>query len=114
MVTNVGGAYSNTLGAFLAPVDGIYVFSVNLMAQNTQTEHYHLSKNSKPVCIMYARADESPYATTGQTAILRLAQGDNVEIQTQDSDGSVHGGAYSSFAGFLLQQEYGNPAVVGK
>jgi len=113
-VTNVGGAYSNSLGVFQAPVDGIYVFSVNLMAYARNSEHYHLAKNGIPVCNMYAYAAESWDATTGQTAILRLAKGDNVEIQTKDSDGSVHGLSYSTFAGFLLQQEYGNPVVVGK
>ena len=115
VVTNIGGAYSGSLGAFVAPVTGIYVFSTSILGYSTQTEHYSLNRNGQTVGMMYGDATKAPYPDPSLTAVLYLHQGDNVEVRTLDTDGSAHGRNYSSFAGFLLQQDYdGSISIIGK
>ncbi|XP_052808943.1 heavy metal-binding protein HIP-like [Mya arenaria] len=109
VVTNVGQAYNHVLGAFLAPVSGIYVFSVTLFAYPGHTTEHDIMKNNVFISRLYMQAP-SGYETASQTFILQLDKGDDVNVLNMLSDKAIHGGHYSTFAGFLLQQTY--PAAV--
>lgn len=114
VITNVGNAYNNHAGDFRAPVDGTYVFSVTLMAYSTHSSHYSLVKNGTAAAYIYLRGHESPYASSGLTAVLELKQGEDVAIRNIDQDEALHGSAYSTFSGFLLTQDFSSPGLVGK
>ncbi|XP_045169959.2 uncharacterized protein LOC123532568 [Mercenaria mercenaria] len=114
VITNLGNAYNNHAGDFRAPVAGTYVFSVTLMAYSTHTTHYNLVQNGTTVANIYVRGLESPYASSSMTAVLQLKQGEDVAIRNVDTDQSLHGSYYSTFSGFLLNQDYSSSAIVGK
>ncbi|XP_052808944.1 heavy metal-binding protein HIP-like [Mya arenaria] len=112
VVTNVGQAYNHVLGAFIAPVSGVYVFSVTLFAMPGHTTAYNVMKNDVFISRMYLKAPSGNYETAAQTFILQLDKGDDVNVQNVSPDEAIHGYNYSTFSGFLLQQTFGNPAAV--
>ena len=114
VITNIGNGYSSHAGDFRAPVAGTYVFSVTLMAYGSTTAHYRFVKNSTNVANLYVRGAESPYASSSMTTVLELQQGEDVAIRNADTDKMLHGSYYSAFSGFLLNQDFSNPAIVGK
>jgi len=116
VVTNVGNAYNPHLGAFTAPVAGIYVFSVSLLSIAGHTTHYQIKKNNNFISNIYLRTPPGAgeYESTSQTVVLQLTKGDDVTLRNMDGDESLHGINYSTFAGFLVWQDFNQPAVVGK
>jgi len=115
VVTNVGNAYNPHVGVVTAPVSGIYVFSVSLLSYPGHKTHYQLYKNNDFVSNIYLHTPSaSDYETTSQTAVLQLVKGDDVTLRNVDGDESLHGVNYSTFAGFLVWEDFSQPAVVGK
>jgi len=116
VVTNVGNAYNPHLGAFTAPVPGIYVFSVSLLSNPRQTAQYQLKRNNDFISSIYLRTPPgaSEYESTSQTVVLQLTKGDDVFLCNVDGDKSLHGVNFSTFAGFLVWEDFNQPAVVGK
>jgi hypothetical protein len=114
VITNIGNGYNSHAGDFRAPVAGTYVFSVTLMAYSSSTTHYNIVKNSTTVANLYVRGLESPYASSSMTAVLQLQKGEDVAIRNVDTDKMLHGSHYSAFSGFLLDQDFSSPPIVGK
>lgn len=113
VVTNVGNGYNANTGIFVTPVSGVYVFSVTLMADPNHYDRYQIMKNgSKLLGNLLAHAPVGAYDTTAQTVVVVLQAGDKISVQHFDPDGFAHGHAYSTFAGFLQQEDYIS-AVVG-
>ena len=53
--------------------------------------------------------------TASQEVVLQLNQGDDVSIHNIDAGKKVYGHGYSTFSGFLLQQNYTfSPGIVGR
>ena len=111
VITNIGNTYHNHLGSFIAPVSGTYVFSVSLLTWD-KAATYTISKNGSAVSQIFCDARKSVYESTSQTVILTLSQNDDISVRNQDAEGQTHGQHYSTFAGFLLKQEF-SPAIVG-
>lgn len=84
------------------------------MAYAANSGHYRFVKNGKGLANIYVQGHESAYATSSLTTVIDLQLGDDVSIKNIDPDKYLHGYAYSSFSGFLLQQNFANPAIVGK
>jgi hypothetical protein len=115
VITNLGNSYNNHNGNFIAPVSGTYVFSVTVMSRYHVNAHLRLVKNGQTVSYLYVSGSEAGYDTTSQTAVLLLQKGDDFCIQNIDSDKDLNGDHYSSFSGFLLQQDYSaGEVIVGK
>lgn len=105
LVTNIGNAYHNHLGSFIAPIEGTYVFSVTLMSHHNTDGHFVIAKNGSHITTMYLSGPEGGYSTSSQTVILQLQQGDDVNVRSIDTDKPVFGYNYSVFSGFLLFEE---------
>jgi len=115
VVTNVGNTYNPHVGAFTAPASGIYVFSVSLLSYPGHTTHYQLMKNNDFISIIYLQTPSAgQYESTSQTVVLQLTKGDDVTLRNIDGDESLHGVNYSTFAGFLVWEDFNQPAFVGK
>ncbi|XP_045198731.2 complement C1q-like protein 2 [Mercenaria mercenaria] len=114
IVTNLGHGYNNHSGNFIAPVSGTYVFSATLISLYHQSSHSQFTKNGQAVSYMYVSGAEAGYDTTSQTIVVQLHKGDDVCIHNIDADKSYHGAHYSTFSGFLLQQDFTEQVVVGK
>ncbi|XP_053380342.1 uncharacterized protein LOC123562235 [Mercenaria mercenaria] len=114
VVTNIGNAYNSHFGSFVAPVSGTYVFSATLFCKYHTNYHAQFARNGQPITTMYMYGAESGHATTSQTIVLELQKGNDVSVQSSDVDRSVFGYNYSTFAGFLLQEDYSTSTIVGK
>ena len=109
-VTNVGNAYNSRHGTFIAPVSGIYVFSMTLITLGQHT-HVKLVKNGQ----FLAGVNTNTWDQSSQLVVVELNKGDDVAVQNADfSDISFNGAKYSTFAGFLLYDYTGTFEVVGK
>lgn len=53
VVTNVGNAYNSHVGIFVAPVNGIYVFSVTLFSPASVSFHANIVKNGQILTWLY-------------------------------------------------------------
>ncbi|KAL4226161.1 positive regulation of dendritic spine morphogenesis [Mactra antiquata] len=112
IVTNVGNGYNDSLGAFTAPVDGIYVFSSTMVALQHRNAHSSFFKNSDRINTMFASGVESQYDTSSSTIVLQLSKGDVITVRNGDADTSIHGYDHSSFSGFLLTGLNNNQNVI--
>lgn len=112
VITNVGGAYNSHAGVFIAPVPGVYVFATTIMSYGGATDTFHILKNGTRVAGLYHNSQS--HETTSMTVVLELKQGDDVSVANVDPDQTIHGAMYNTFSGFLLQQYYTEPGVVGK
>lgn len=114
VITNVGSAYHNTHGAFIAPVPGLYVFTTSLLAYGKTSHHAILTKNGQLLTKVDFN-DADGFDQSSQMVIVELNSGDDVAVQNADYTGMVYyGGYYSTFSGFLLYEYETVPPAVGK
>ena len=114
IITNVGDAYNSHVGAFIAPVSGIYVLSTTLLSYPGSDTHFSVLHNGNMVAKIYQLINGDDYESSSVTVVLQLSKGDDVSVANMDADKSVNGYHYSSFSGFLLQEIYDDISVVGK
>ncbi|XP_007574019.1 complement C1q-like protein 2 isoform X1 [Poecilia formosa] len=105
VITNLGNAYNQNTGIFVAPVRGMYYLSFFYHAGGEHPVHLLLMKNNERIL------DSSDHKTLndgadngGNAAFVELQQGDQVNVQLQPNT-HVWGSLYSTtFSGFLLHQ----------
>lgn len=113
VVTNVGHAYNNIHGAFVAPVDGLYVFHVTMMALDTHLAgHYYAYIDVDGVS--FSMICVTPYDQSSHAFVKELKAGATVSVKNSQLDDGFVGQHFSSFSGFLLYQHFDNSQVVGK
>uniref|UniRef100_A0A3B5PTS8 Complement C1q-like protein 2 n=1 Tax=Xiphophorus maculatus TaxID=8083 RepID=A0A3B5PTS8_XIPMA len=105
VITNVGNAYNQLTGIFVAPVRGMYYFSFFYHAGGYQPVNLFLMKNNEYILAssdhmtLFDGADNG-----GNAAFLELQQGDQVYVQLK-ANTHVWGNSYTTtFSGFLLYQ----------
>ena len=109
-VTNIGNAYNPHHGVFIAPVAGVYVFTVTLRRDGDRT-YAHVMKNNQ----ILAKLDFPLHGDqVSQTVILDLNKGDDVAVQNTSTDRTFTADRYSTFSGFLLYGNTQGPQVVGR
>ncbi|KAL7375737.1 hypothetical protein ABVT39_022771 [Epinephelus coioides] len=122
VMTNIGDAYSPHRGIFVAPVAGVYYFTIFYHAGGYQQAKLLLYKNSQ---LMIATTDHRTGAdgadNGGNAAFLQLQPGDQVCVVLA-ANSHVWGSNYqTTFSGFLvtqisliLAQDDGNASVTEK
>ncbi|KAH3809238.1 hypothetical protein DPMN_137599 [Dreissena polymorpha] len=114
IITNVGSAYNQHVGAFHAPVSGVYVFMSTLMSYDGQSGHFQLVRNGNIVCFMFVAGSSGVFSdTSGSSYVLYLNKGDVITIQNMQSGKGVLGTRFSFFSGFLLKEIEQDPSIVG-
>jgi hypothetical protein len=106
VLTNIGNGYhANESGLFIAPVAGVYVFTVTISSFSTAQTRVDVILNfTVELCRTYA----TPNATGPGTcvAVVHLAVGDKVcAANIQNIDDKIYGGNWSSFSGFLIASD---------
>ncbi|XP_045202195.2 uncharacterized protein LOC123555669 [Mercenaria mercenaria] len=113
-VTNIGNAYHTNHGIFTAPADGTYVFCATVAGRQYagQQDYYaHFDVNGR----VLARFITHPQEQSTQTIVVQLQAGDDVSIKNDRADDGILGDKYSSFAGFLLFQNFDSSTnILGK
>ncbi|KAL4220253.1 hypothetical protein ACF0H5_020660 [Mactra antiquata] len=113
-ITNVGNGYSIYSGDFRAPVAGTYSFSTTLRDHGTHEQtRYYIAKNNDHVGNLANMGHISLFSSYSMTVVLQLKQGDTISIRNVDTDKTLNGNYYSVFSGFLLQEDYTGPDIIG-
>ena len=113
-VTNVGQAYNPHHGTFIAPVAGVYLFTVTL-SHPYGAANGHIMKNGQILAkLSFVYYD----GQSSQTVIVELEKGDDIYVENDKTDGrGIMGDRHSTFAGFLIYEHSSAtamPLVVGK
>ncbi|KAL4220393.1 hypothetical protein ACF0H5_020796 [Mactra antiquata] len=113
IVTNIGNAFNNNTGSFVAPVDGTYVFHATILAIDTASgAHFraHFDINGSSYSVFYITS----YDQSSQMLVIDLKAGDTVTIRNDYTDFGVYGNHHTTFSGFLLYEHSPVGTVVGK
>ena len=108
---NDGGAYDNIHGIFRAPVNGVYHFTAQLVAEGQKTTNHYLQifMMKGPTEIGYIFLDWNTATLKREMAItVRLAKNDDVWIKVVNTGGvnDITGCCFHSiFSGFLLKKD---------
>ncbi|XP_034053499.1 complement C1q tumor necrosis factor-related protein 6-like [Gymnodraco acuticeps] len=79
LITNIGGAYSPSTGVFVAPVPGVYYFTIFFHAGWDHGTKLLLYKNNELIIYTHDFPSTSDRADNGGNAVfLQLVQGDQV------------------------------------
>ncbi|XP_043954286.1 cerebellin-1-like [Gambusia affinis] len=105
VITNLGNAYNQHTGIFVAPVRGMYYFSLSYHAGGHHPVHLFLMKNNVNILECYDHMTLNDGADNGGNAgFVELQQGDQVYVQLV-ANTHVWGGSYTTtFSGHLLHQ----------
>ncbi|XP_023202374.1 uncharacterized protein LOC102219930 [Xiphophorus maculatus] len=105
VITNLGNAYNQHTGIFVAPVRGIYYFSFFYHAGGYQPVALFLMKNNQIVVLSSDHKTSHDGADNGgNAAFLELQQGDQVYVLLE-ANRHVWGNIYTTtFSGFLLHK----------
>ncbi|XP_062571327.1 uncharacterized protein LOC134233381 isoform X2 [Saccostrea cucullata] len=105
MIFNTGGGYNPTTGMFTAPLDGHYVFFVNVQSYGTYEIRMEIVLNgeSKVRTIAHDSSGNDYYETGVNLVVLRLNQGDKVWVKRYSGTGYYSNSVpITTFSGFLL------------
>ncbi|XP_078020574.1 collagen alpha-1(X) chain-like isoform X2 [Epinephelus lanceolatus] len=105
VITNIGYAYSPHTGIFVAPVAGVYYFTIFYHAGGHEQAKLRLYKNSQLMIMTHDHQTEADRADNGgNAAFLQLQPGDQVYVVLA-ANSHVWGTNYhTTFSGFLVTQ----------
>ncbi|KAL4222724.1 hypothetical protein ACF0H5_018765 [Mactra antiquata] len=112
-ITNIGKAFNNYSGAFVAPTDGTYVFHATILAIDIPTNHTHFRAHFDVNGLKYSVFFVTSYDQSSQMLVINLKTGDTVTIRNDYPDYGFFGDHHSTFSGFLLY-EHPSGVVIGK
>ena len=112
VITNYGGAFNKFTGGFIAPVDGVYHFNLEISIPNGvpgQVLHIVLEKNGQRAGYIFFVVEEHLWLRKTTAVTHYLARGETVQpvvVLSQGSSPNVIGGNHyhSHFSGFLIGQ----------
>lgn len=104
IITNVGNGYNPSTGVFTAPIEGEYVFFVNVQSYNTQCIYVDVVLNgvTKVRTMAYSTGSNDNYESGPNLAVLTLQKGNRVWVQRYSGQGYYIDGPITTFSGFLL------------
>ncbi|XP_049424428.1 complement C1q-like protein 3 [Epinephelus fuscoguttatus] len=105
VITNIGDAYSPHTGVFVAPVAGVYYFTIFYHAQGFLHSRLWLFKNKQHMLTTNDHQTNADGADNGGNAVfMQLQLGDQVYV-LMDKGSHVWGTDYhTTFSGFLVAQ----------
>uniref|UniRef100_S4RG51 C1q and TNF related 3 n=1 Tax=Petromyzon marinus TaxID=7757 RepID=S4RG51_PETMA len=100
---NLGNYFDIITGRFNAPVTGVYYFTFNMLKhEDVEETVVYLMHNGNTVITLFSYEVKGKHDTAGNSAVLRLKEGDEVWLRL--GNGGIHGDhqRFSTFCGFLL------------
>ena len=107
VILNDGGAYNSFTGVFTVPQTGVYLLTFNInVYHDGRYEGVHLIVNNRKIVDAVAEGNDNKDAMSGNTALIRLTQGESVWLETFFSaDGELVSKSdlrLTTFSGILL------------
>ncbi|XP_032439974.1 collagen alpha-1(VIII) chain-like isoform X2 [Xiphophorus hellerii] len=104
LIINVGNAYNQHTGIFVAPVPGIYYFTFFYHAGGSQVLSLALMKNNEKVVTTYDhKTSQDGDDSGGNAALLQLQQGDQVYVRMYANSHVWQNDHITTFSGVLLR-----------
>ncbi|KAJ4949439.1 hypothetical protein JOQ06_020954 [Pogonophryne albipinna] len=105
LITNIGAAYSPSTGVFVAPVAGVYYFTIFFHAGGEHEAKLTLNKNNDLVVMTHDHRSTSDGADNGGNAVfLQLVQGDQVYVRLIAKTHVWGSDVHTTFSGFLVTE----------
>ena len=106
IVTNIGNAFHSHSKVFIAPVSGVYVFSVSVISEDNHFIEADLVKNDGRVARVFGYGSPGEVKSQGSvTTVIELISNDEVAVKHMLPQSTVlHGNGYTSFSGYLLSR----------
>lgn len=102
--TNIGNAYNLTTGVFNCPVSGLYLFSVNIFADDAGDIFLKLFQNRLEIATIIL--DGGNVINSGSdTVVVHAEIGDNIFLNNMANDPNLHTIHVMSFTGVLLKAD---------
>ncbi|XP_078609333.1 complement C1q-like protein 4 [Branchiostoma floridae x Branchiostoma japonicum] len=110
ILSNVGGAYTERTGKFVATVGGVFFFTFTGMTANPANSNYYLrlmKNGEKMVSLHENNGAQAQYQAASNSAILMLRPGDEVWVELDKSGRTVFSNVnrYLTFSGFLIHAD---------
>ncbi|KAI3376239.1 hypothetical protein L3Q82_016749 [Scortum barcoo] len=103
--TNIGYAYSQFTGIFIAPVKGVYYFSIFYHAGHQHGALLNLYKNNQKILMTHDQPSDSDRSDNGGNAVfLQLQRGDQVYVRLAARTYVWGTDYHTTFSGFLVTQ----------
>ncbi|XP_070785930.1 complement C1q-like protein 4 [Enoplosus armatus] len=104
VITNIGDAYNNCTGIFVAPVAGVYYFSFFYHAGGSHRTDLALMKNCKLIVKTGDHNTGSGTSNGGNAALVELEENDQVFVRLTSGCYLWANDHATSFSGFLVSQ----------
>ncbi|XP_021039461.1 complement C1q tumor necrosis factor-related protein 6 [Mus caroli] len=106
---NTDGHFDMATGRFVAPLRGLYFFSLNVHSWNYKETYVHIVHNEQAVVILYAQPSERSIMQS-QSVMLPLVPGDRVWVRLfkRERENGIYSDdvdTYITFSGHLIKAE---------
>ncbi|MEJ1271539.1 somatostatin receptor 3 [Cricetulus griseus] len=106
---NTDGHFDMTTGRFMAPLRGLYFFSLNVHSWNYKETYVHIVHNEQAAVILYAQPSERSIMQS-QSVMLPLEPGDHVWVRLfkRERENAIYSDdvdTYITFSGHLIKAE---------
>ncbi|XP_037614189.1 complement C1q-like protein 3 [Sebastes umbrosus] len=105
VISNIGNAYSPSTGIFVAPVAGVYYFTIFYHSGGQYEGHLSIHNNNNVIVTASDHSSSSDTADNGGNAVfLQLQQGDQVYVRMKVNSWVWGNDHATTFSGFLVTQ----------
>lgn len=106
---NTDGHFDMETGRFVAPLRGLYFFSLNVHSWNYKETYVHIVHNDQAAVILYAQPSERSIMQS-QSVMLPLVPGDHVWVRLfkRERENAIYSDdvdTYITFSGHLIKAE---------
>lgn len=106
---NLDGHFDLAAGHFVAPLRGLYFFSLNVHSWNFKETYVHIVHNEEAAVILYAQPSDRSIMQS-QSVMLALAPGDRVwaRLFKRERENAIYSDdvdTYITFSGHLIKPE---------
>ena len=106
VVSNFGEHFQAANSVFLCPVDGVYIFSVNVQSTNSYSIAGAIMKETEVLLGFFSGSNDGSNDTGSTLGVTDCKKGEKIWVKSYGGGYQMNGSSkrYSSFSGFLLHR----------